>query len=162
MGTSLVVQGLKFHTAKVGGKGLLPGWGTKIPHAVSAWPKDSIICLFIFDCAGSSLLRWLFLSFSKQGLLSSRSALASHCGGFSCCGARALERALCSRGSVVAEHGFSSCSSWALEHRLSSCGPRALLLSGIWDLSRSRTEPVSPALAGRFFTTEPPGKPPND
>ena len=29
----------------------------------------------------------------------------------------------------------------------------------MWDLPRSGTEPVSPALASRFFTTEPPGKP---
>ena len=28
----------------------------------------------------------------------------------------------------------------------------------MWDLPRSRIEPVSPALADRFFTTEPPGK----
>ena len=28
-----------------------------------------------------------------------------------------------------------------------------------WDLSNPRTEPASPALAGRFFTTETPGKP---
>ena len=30
-----------------------------------------------------------------------------------------------------------------------------LLLRGMWD----QMEPVSPALTGRFFTTEPPGKP---
>ena len=29
----------------------------------------------------------------------------------------------------------------------------------MWDLPRPGIEPVSPALAGRFFTTEPPGKP---
>ena len=29
----------------------------------------------------------------------------------------------------------------------------------MWDLSRPGMEPVSPALARRFFTTEPPGKP---
>ena len=29
----------------------------------------------------------------------------------------------------------------------------------MWDLPRPGTEPVSPALAGKFFTTEPPGKP---
>ena len=29
----------------------------------------------------------------------------------------------------------------------------------MWDLPRSATEPMSPALAGRFFTTEPQGKP---
>ena len=44
-------------------------------------------------------------------------------------------------------------------HRLSSCGSRAQLLRGTWDLSRPGLEPVSPALAGRFSTTAPPGKP---
>ena len=43
---------------------------------------------------------------------------ASHCGGFSCCGAQALG----ARASVVAARGLSSCGSRALECRLSSCG----------------------------------------
>ena len=76
---------------------------------------------------------------------------------------------------------FSSCGKWgplftavrgpltiaaspAAEHRLqtrklSSCGSRAQLLRGMWDLPRPGLEPVSPALAGRFSTTVPPGKP---
>ena len=55
--------------------------------------------------------------------------------------------------------GFSNCGSRALERRLSSCGAWALLLRGMWDLPRPGLEPVSPALAGRFLTTVPPGKP---
>ena len=43
--------------------------------------------------------------------------------------------------------------------RLSSCRSRAQLLRGMWDLPRPGLEPVSPALAGRFSTTAPPGKP---
>ena len=43
--------------------------------------------------------------------------------------------------------------------RLSSCGSRAQLLRGMWDLPRPRLEPTSPALAGRPSTTAPPGKP---
>ena len=43
--------------------------------------------------------------------------------------------------------------------RLSNCGPRAQLLCSMWDLPRPGLEPVSPALAGRFSTTVPPGKP---
>ena len=31
----------------------------------------------------------------------------------------------------------------------------------MWDLPASGIEPMSPALTGRFFTTELPGKPPN-
>ena len=34
MGTSLVVQWLKLHDFNAGDMGLIPGWGTKIPHAV--------------------------------------------------------------------------------------------------------------------------------
>ena len=55
--------------------------------------------------------------------------------------------------------GFSCCGAWALEHRLSSCGVWAWLLCGIWDPPGPGIEPMSPALAGGFFTTEPPGKP---
>ena len=43
--------------------------------------------------------------------------------------------------------------------RLSSCGSRAQLLRGMWDLPRPGLEPVSPALAGGFSTAAPPGKP---
>ena len=39
------------------------------------------------------------------------------------------------------------------------CGPQAWLLHSMWDPPRSGIEPMSPALAGRFFTTEPTGKP---
>ena len=60
--------------------------------------------------------------------------------------------------SVVAAHELSSCGSWALEHSLSSRGAQAQLLLSMWDLSRSGIKPRSPALAGGFFTTEPPGK----
>ena len=43
--------------------------------------------------------------------------------------------------------------------RLSSCGTRAQLLCGMWDPPRPGLKPVSPALAGRFSTTAPAGKP---
>ena len=101
-----------------------------------------------FVCAVSSLLLGLFSSCIRWGPLSSRGAWASHCGDFSCCRAWAL-------GHVV----FSSCGSRTLKHRLSSCGPQALLLHGMWNLRRSGIEFMSPVLAGRFFTTEPLGKP---
>ena len=79
---------------------------------------------------------------------------ASHCGGFSCCGARALGL----QASAAVACGLSSCGSWALERRLNSCGSRAQLLCGMWDLPGPGLEPVSPALAGGFLTTAPPGK----
>ena len=53
---------------------------------------------------------------------------------------------------VVAEHRLQT-------RRLSSCGSRAQLLRGMWDLPGPGLEPVCPALAGRFSTTAPPGKP---
>ena len=54
--------------------------------------------------------------------------------------------------SLVAEHRLQT-------RRLSNCGSRAQPLHGMWDLPRPGLEPVSPALAGRFSTTAPPGKP---
>ena len=74
-------------------------------------------------------------SFSGCGewwLLSSSGARASPCSGFSCCGAQLED-------SVVAARRLNSC--------------------GMWDLPVSGLEPTSSALAGRFFTTEPPGSP---
>ena len=54
--------------------------------------------------------------------------------------------------SLVAEHRLQT-------RRLSNCGPRAQLLRGTWDPPRPGLEPASPASAGRFSTTAPPGKP---
>ena len=55
-------------------------------------------------------------------------------------------------------HGLSCCSCPALEHRLSSCDAWAYLLLGMRDLAGPGIEPMSPAWAGGFFTSEPPGK----
>ena len=54
--------------------------------------------------------------------------------------------------SLVAEHRLQTL-------RLSSCGSQAQPLCGMWNLPGPGLEPVSPALAGRFLTTAPPGKP---
>ena len=86
--------------------------------------------LFIFGCVGS-LLRCA--GFSLRWLLLLRS-MGSRC------------------------TGFSSCGSQAVKCRLSSCGSRAYLLRGMWDLPGPGIEPVSPTLAGRFLSTVPPGK----
>ena len=76
---------------------------------------------------------------------------------FSSCGERgplfiAVRGPVTVAASFVAEHRLQT-------RRLSSCGSRAPLLCGMWDLPRPGLEPVSPALAGRFSTTAPPGKP---
>ena len=54
--------------------------------------------------------------------------------------------------SLVADHRLQT-------RRLSSCGSRAQLLRSMWDLPRPGLESMSPALAGGFSTTAPPGKP---
>ena len=64
-----------------------------------------------------------------------------------------VRRPLTIAASLLAEHRLQTC-------RLSICGSRAQLLRGMWDLPRPGLEPVSPASAGRFSTTAPPGKPP--
>ena len=76
---------------------------------------------------------------------------------FSSCGKRgplfiAARGPLTIAASPVAEHRLQTC-------RLSNCGSRAQSLRGMWDLPRPGLERVSPALAGRFSTTAPPGKP---
>ena len=76
---------------------------------------------------------------------------------FSSCGKRGplfivVRGPLTVAASLVAEHRLQT-------HRLSSCGSRAQLLWGMWDLPRPGLEPVATALAGRFSTTAPPGKP---
>ena len=48
--------------------------------------------------------------------------------------------------------------SLVMAHRLSSCGAWAYLLHDIWDLSFPAIKPMSPALAGGFLATGPPGK----
>ena len=53
---------------------------------------------------------------------------------------------------LVAEHRLQT-------RRLNNCGSQDQLLHGMWDLPRPGLEPVCPALAGRFSTTAPPGKP---
>ena len=76
---------------------------------------------------------------------------------FSSCGKRgplfiAARGPLTVAASLVAEHRLQM-------RRLSSCGSRAQLLRGMWDPPRPGLKPMSPAVAGRFSTTVPPGKP---
>ena len=128
-----------------------------------------IACIFFSFLAALGLrcCAWASSSCSKWGLL-----FVAVCGLLiavaSCCGARAP---------VVAARGLSSCSVRALEHAgFSSCGTWAQQLqctgsvvvahglscpAAMWDLPGPGIEPVSPALAGRFLTTGPPGKSPD-
>ena len=62
-----------------------------------------ILFIFIFGCVGSSLLRAGFLWLRQVGATLSCGVQASHCSGFSYCGARALG----TRASVVVARGLS-------------------------------------------------------
>ena len=64
--------------------------------------KILFIYLFIFGYSGSLLLPELYSSCGEQGLLSSCGVRASHCSGFSRCGAQAL--GTCA--SVAEAHGL--------------------------------------------------------
>ena len=112
--------------------------------------------LSVFDCPECSIRSffffffkvfvycWLCWVFVAAGLLCS-------------CGERGLPS---SCGAQVSRRGGLSLRAQALGHaRFSSCGSPARLLRGMWDLPTPGIEPVSPALAGGFFTSEPPGKP---
>ena len=104
------------------------------------------IYIFIFGCAESLLLCGCFSSCSTRAasgsVFSYCGALALGCTGFCSCGARAQELQLPGP-----------------EHRLSGWRTWVYLPLGMWDLPGPGIKPVSPALAGRFFTTVPPGKP---
>ena len=85
------------------------------------------MCVFIFififlkfflAVLGLHCCAWAFSSCGEQGATPRCGARASHCGGFSYCGAWALGTWV----PVAMALGLSSCGSRALEHRLSSCG----------------------------------------
>ena len=109
------------------------------------------IFIYLFGCTGSYLfiyfyiyfwLCWVFVSVRGLSLVAARGGhSSSRCAGLFTIAA-----------SLVAEHRLQT-------RRLSSCGSRAQLLRGMWDPPRPGLEPVFPALAGRFSTTAPPGKP---
>ena len=95
--------------------------------------------------------KFIYLFLAVLGLRLCARALSS-------CGERgplfiAVHRPLTIAASLVAEHRLQT-------RRLSSCGSWVQLLHSMWDLPRPGLEPVSPALAGGFSTTAPPGKPP--
>ena len=66
------------------------------------WIQNSFLKLFIFGCVVSSLLHTGFLQLGRVRAILRRGVRASHCNGFSCCGARALGM----RASVVVAHGL--------------------------------------------------------
>ena len=96
--------------------------------------KNNFFVYLIFGCTGSSLLHMGLLYLQQVGVSLHCGAAAFHCGGFSCCGA------------------------WALEHGLSSCGTLTYLPLDMWNLPGPGIEPMCATLAGRFPSTGPLGK----
>ena len=119
---------------------------------------DSLLALFFLIF--TYIYRMLFSSFLFIYLFMAVLCLRFCARAFSSCGKRgplfiAVRGPLTIAASLVAEHRLQT-------RRLSNCGSWAQLLHGMWDLPRPGLEPVSPALAGRFSTTAPPGKPPRN
>ena len=114
--------------------------------------------IFICGCTGSSLLGGLSSSCGEGGsclvvvlgVLIVVASVISEC------------RLLGMRASTVLAGGLSGSGSQVLEHRLSSRSTLDLLFLSMWDPLGPGIKPISPALAGGFFTTDPPGKPPRD
>ena len=79
------------------------------------------------------MIVYLFMGLLLTALGLPCGAEASHCSGFSCLEAGAIEPR-----SVVVVH--------------------SLVTTGMWDLPRPGIEPMSPELAGGFLTTGPPWK----
>ena len=112
-----------------------------LPQGI-VWTQGSDLC---FSCTGIQVLYQECRLGSPGGFLQWLLLLRTH--------------VLGARATVVGACRLSSCAFWALKHRLNSCGALVSLLHGMWDLPWPGIEPVSPAMAGGFFTTESPGSP---
>ena len=122
-------------------------------HIFSLWHMyKALECIYVFGNGFTFFFfyKFIFLVLAVLGLRFCARA-------FSSCGKRgplfiAVRGPFTIAASLVAEHRLQM-------RRLSNCGSRAQLLHGMWNLPRPGLEPVSPALADRFSTTVPPGKP---
>ena len=121
--------------------------------------KNELLVLLIFAIVYSISFSFLSFFFLKLFIYLFLSVLGLRfCArAFSSCGERGplfivVRGPLIITASLVAEQRLQT-------RRLSDCGSRAQLLCSMWDLPRPGLEPVSPALAGGFLTTVPPGKP---
>ena len=112
-----------------------------------------LVVLGLCCCAGPPQLQ-------RVGAILHLQCMASRCG-FSYCRGQALgvQQGFSIRGLAVATRRFSSCGSWAVGQQAQICSTNlAQLLHRMWNFPGSGVKPVSPALAGRLFTTEPSGK----
>ena len=104
--------------------------------------------LFLINLFIDFWLRWVFVAAHGLSLVAESGGYSSlWCMGFS------LWWLLLLRSTGSRHMGFSSCGTWA--QQLWCMG---LAARGMWDLRTPGLKPVSPALAGRFLTTAPPGK----
>ena len=105
-------------------------WKIYCPHPLQQW--DILLFFFFLDILIFNhliicciWLCWVFVAVQaslqlwRAGATVCCNVQASHCSGFSCCGAWA---------SAVAARGLSSCGSLTPEHRLNSCRAQAQLL----------------------------------
>ena len=116
---------------------LFPVWAVINVYIQDFFFSFKVIYLFIYFW-----LRWVFVAARGLSLVVASGGYSSlQCTGFS------LWWLLLLRSTGSRHAGFSSCGAWAQ------------LLRGMCDLPGPGLEPVSPALAGRFSTTVPPGKP---
>ena len=121
-----------------------------------------VFFFFFFSLFSLFIYFWLCWVFVAARRLSLVAASGGHtllrCGGFSCCRARALG----AWASVLAACRLSSCGTWALGLvGFSSCGSRAQLLRGMWDLPWTRARTHVPCIGRRILnhcaTREVPG-----
>ena len=103
--------------------------------------EEVFLFVFLINLFIYFWLHWVFVAVRGLSLVAESGGSSSlRCAGFS------LRWLLLLRSMGSRHAGFSSCGSRALEHRLSSCGARAWLLRGMWELT------------GGFLTTVSPGK----
>ena len=131
-----------------------------MPLTTALLLKKSVAYSFIFDCAGSCRCTDFSLVAESRGLLSGCGAWASHFIDFSCCRRSTGSRAhglqeLRQLDSVVAAPGLQSTGSVVVMHR-PSCSVACGVLSG---QGTDRVSCIGRHIL-RFFTPEPPGKPP--
>ena len=114
------------------------------PFHLACFQQCFIVTVYIFffiNLFNYLWLRWVFIAVRRLSLVVVSGGSSSlQCTGFS------LQWLLLLRSMGSRYTGFNS------------CGPRTQLLCSMWDLPGPGLEPVSPALAGGFLTTAPPGK----
>ena len=117
---------------------------------VASWSQDVCLSSRHYICFLKNIYLFIYSFWAVLGLRFCARA-------FSSCGEWgplfiAVRGPLTAAASLVAEHKLQT-------RRLRSCGSWAQSLRGTWDPPRPGLEPMSPALAGRFSTTAPSGKP---